>query len=529
VTFIFKNPFRSREMVALSDKTTVAYAEVHLAGTETQQVNGKIRKEILRTGHWPVIPTLAGTQKRPLTIIRDGKSDRASGVIALTELVDNFKRVGQRVQIPLTDDDNDHKNTIRLNTGFVTDIWIEDKGENDSRLVAEMDFTEKEVEEKVLKGTYADVSCGIPWEFSSRGERIGSYLEHVAITNRPFIDGLGPFFLALSDGDNQSYEREVIHFSAPGVEPPAPPEPQQPPAPPAPPEIRIVDPYGGLSLREIEEQGLSILPAEMQETFRVIDVKAKGIVVTSDEQKQTWLVPFKVEDGKLAPSLEGWAWQKYEGEAKPSEEQKPPDPSQPPVEPPAPPAKPEASGPEGDLEAARTLRRQRLGEAVTAANQYPTKEGNMPLSREELERLNLSDMPEGQRAVFQKLIDENSDLAMSSKEGSVNERITELENLGFKGHPGALKLYRRVMLGDDGGPAVVVLSDDGKQKESLTALSILDMFIEAIKGADGKVVLSDQAHLVPDDQKPPTNPGDQTSFEDRLAATKQALAGVHGG
>lgn len=153
----------------------------------------------------------------------------------------------------------------------------------------------------------------------------------------------------------------------------------------------------------------------------------------------------------------------------------------------------------------------------------------MPLTREELERLDLSAMPDDQRAVFQKLLDENTDLAMSSKESSAAERISELEELGFKGHPGALKLYRRVMLGDDGGPAVIVLSDSGDKKESLSALDILDQFIEAIKGADGKVVLSDQAALVPDDQKPPVNPADATvPLEDRIAATKQALATVNG-
>jgi hypothetical protein len=85
------------------------------------------------------------------------------------------------------------------------------------------------------------------------------------------------------------------------------------------------------------------------------------------------------------------------------------------------------------------------------------------------------------------------------------------------------------MLSDDGGPAIVVLSDDGQKKESLTALNILDQFIEAIKGAEGKVHLSDQASLVPDDIKPPTNSnGEKKPFGDRLTEAKAALSGVHG-
>ena len=181
---------------------------------------------------------------------------------------------------------------------------------------------------------------------------------------------------------------------------------------------------------------------------------------------------------------------------------------------------------DGELKAARTIREARLG---IAASQSTTKEGNMPLSREELEALNLADMPEAQRVAFQKLIDENSGLAASSKTAQADKRVTELEKLGLKDKPGALKLYRDVMLSDDGGPAVVVLSDDGREKKSLTALNILDQFIEAIKGADSKVHLSDQATLVPDDTKPPETPeGEKKPFTERLEQAKNALAGVNG-
>lgn len=153
----------------------------------------------------------------------------------------------------------------------------------------------------------------------------------------------------------------------------------------------------------------------------------------------------------------------------------------------------------------------------------------MPLTREELEQLNLSDMPEGQRAAFQKILDENSTLAATTRTSEADKRVTELEGLGFKGYPGALKLYRQVMLSDDGGPAVVLLSDDGKKKSTKTALEILDGFIEAIKGAEGKVTLSDQADLVPDDEKPPNTPeGEKKPLKDRVEEARAALAGVHG-
>jgi len=522
--------FRRREddFLTFSDDETVAYAEVHLAGTEQKESNGLIEKEILRTGSWPVIPTRGGKVKKPLTIIRDGKSDREKGIISLSELYENFKRVGQRVQIPLTDDDDDHKNNLRLNTGFVQELKIVDRGDGDSRLVAVMDFTEPDVKEKVLRGTYADVSCGIPWNFSSRGETYGAVLEHVAITNRPFIDDLGPF-LALSDGDNEPVRRDIDHFTAP-----TPVEPTEPPKP------RIVDPFGGLSIRDVMKQAISVLPEAMRETFNVIDVKANGIVIQNDEAKQAWRVPFKVEEGKLVSSPEGWAFLEYEGEATPLVEREPTAPSTetpPPVEetpppepaPVAPPAPESSKDPaEASLEAARQIRQARLG--AVAASQTPTKEAHMPLTREELEQLNLSDMPESQRAAIQKLLDDNSTLAASSRESEIDKRITELEELGLKDFPGALKLYRQVALADDGGPAVVVLADDGKTKQSRTAKSILDDFIEAIKGAEDKIHLSDQASLTTDALKPPDTPeGEKKPLEERLDDAKKALAGVHGG
>ena len=55
-------------------------------------------------------------------------AEAAQGVIAMSELVSNFEAGAiQNPQIPLSDDDNDHKNLTRLNTGFVRGLWIEDK------------------------------------------------------------------------------------------------------------------------------------------------------------------------------------------------------------------------------------------------------------------------------------------------------------------------------------------------------------------------------------------------------------------
>lgn len=509
------------ELMTFSDPERSDYAEIHLTGTSHVVKDGLVQKEILRTGHWPVIPTRAGVLDRPLTVVRDGVSDQSKGLISLNEIYENFKRAGVKVQVPLSDDSDDHKNLTRLNTGFVEDLWIVDDEDGEgAKLVAAINFTEEDVKEKALSGTYSDVSCGIPWELVTRGQKYGTVLEHVAITNRPFIDKLSGF-LAMSDRDPEKVD--VVHFSEPG-----PPDPEHPDEPP-PPKIvyREVDPFGGLSLLQIMEQAKTALP-EAFAGFAVLDVSAKGLTIEQDGTQQKFLVPFKVEGEKVVPQPEGWTFIKTE--AKIESDPPPPDSAPNPPVPekiPAPVAPESFADPmDGELKAARTIREARLG---IAASQSTTKEGYMPLSREELEALNLADMPEGQRAAFQKLIDENSGLAATSKTATADKRITELENLGLKDKPGALKLYRSVMLSDDGGPAVVLLSDDGKKKESLTALAILDQFIEAIKGAEGKVHLSDQAVLVPDDVKPPKTPeSEKKPFTERLEEAKNALSGVNG-
>lgn len=171
---------------------------IHLSDGQASEHGGLVRKEILRTGSWPVIPTLNGIVKKPLTIIRDGKSDRDRGIISMSEVYENFSKIGVRVPVPLALSDDDHANHARENTGWVERLEIIDNGPNDSRLVAFIRFTEPDIKQKVLRGTLADVSCGIPFAFRSRGQSFGAVLEHLAVTNRPFIDGLNGFSVAAS-------------------------------------------------------------------------------------------------------------------------------------------------------------------------------------------------------------------------------------------------------------------------------------------------------------------------------------------
>lgn len=142
------------------------------------------------------------------------------------------------------------------------------------------------------------------------------------------------------------------------------------------------------------------------------------------------------------------------------------------------------------------------------------------ITREELERLELSD---DVRARLLETLDEHDTLRGQTREQSCTTRIEELKGLGFSDRPGFLKLYRDIYLSDDGGPAAIVFSDDGKTKESLTALQILDNAIEALKGSENKVEFSDQHTQSGNDNPPPNTDGPDAPVEERVKHARDFL------
>lgn len=602
-----------------SDKSL---AEIHFSGNDYEEnQDGFIQKEILRTGEWNVIPTRSGTVKKPLKVVKDGLSNAKEGIISLAEIVENFKKGAvTNVQIPLSDDSDDHKNITRLNTGYVRDIWVSEDENGEAKLVAKMEFTEPEVKERVLRGTYSDVSCGIPWSIVSRGKKYGASLEHVAITNRPFIDGLGPFLAA---SDNVQEEVDVTHFAmdavelAPGDSGTAIKEgdivsfesdSDIPARHVGRVEHVMTDGVYGLEDSEYSVEATPDSPAlsvrlyklddgAWQETELTVGVKAKDAVIVdpkvqlddtgavieapisesfteiaeaddsteeveqfddleelqqaleaaeyedqlrdfatdaltsqlelpegyeitdvlySNDQKiftvrnsiaeTSWQVPFEVtsngtSEGVLLAAIEDWIAMDEEEAQAPVENS----------------AAPRQKAPMSDLQAAQHLREIRLSDVP----EITTEEDNLStLHGEELDRLDLSDE---QRAAFQSILDENAQLSAKSREADADARISELEAMGLKDRPGFLKLYREVMLSDDGGPAVVVFSDGSEEKESITALEILDRALDALKDDEGQVALSDQALVSGNDNPPPADASEELALDDRVSEVKKAL------
>jgi hypothetical protein len=466
-------------------------SEIHLADTDQTEEDGFVYKEILRTGEWPAIPTRAGQINKPLRVVRDGASSRDNGTISLSEILSNFQAGAiPRVQVPLSDTRDDHPDDItRVNTGFVRELFIKDEEDGISKLVAKIEFTEPDVKEKALRGTYADVSSGIPWGIKSKGKEFGTCLEHVAITNTGFIDGLGPFALAASNKE-AAEKADFVHFGL----------------------LEELERPVDISYEEKHRLLVHHLTENLQlKNYHVGDIVGDFVRIRDKSGGFQWDAPFSVvaEDKvDLAPISE-WKTIAIASEDSAEEEADEPPVTVPEIQP-----QTELSA----LEHARRLRKMRLSQG----NSNTTSEVKMPMSREELDRLELSD---SQRAAFQSLLEENVELRSVSREKEIDDRIAELSELGFSDRPGALKFYRQVALSEDGGPATVLLSDKG-QREELSAQEILDRFIDAVKGTDEKITLSDQQLLTNhDDPKPPENAENEVErpFEDRLAEAQAAI------
>jgi hypothetical protein len=132
----------------------------------------------------------------------------------------------EHVTIPET-----HGNGTLENTGTVDQLDIIDKADaqKDVRLSAEakkmikadpdgtkyllggLNFTDPKAKEKVLNGSV--INCSVGLKFGYRRKRDGKQfpiaLEHVALTNQPWIDGLVPFGQSLTASQPYDQEQEV--------------------------------------------------------------------------------------------------------------------------------------------------------------------------------------------------------------------------------------------------------------------------------------------------------------------------------
>lgn len=181
--------------------------------------DGLLWAPILRSGTLAVRPGPGGQKiAEPLTFV-PGHSADARKEIGLEDLKDAFDAGAvQHVTIP-----TNHQNGVLDNTGFIEAMKISDSTlrTGEKVLMGGHRFTEPDVKEKIMRGTIANRSCGILYDYTNTesGTTFGAVVEHVCLTNRPFVPGMEPYG-ALQDLDfsNRTVVPLMLAESAPAKE-----------------------------------------------------------------------------------------------------------------------------------------------------------------------------------------------------------------------------------------------------------------------------------------------------------------------
>lgn len=154
---------------------------------DTEIKDGLIWKAICKTGTLALSPG-------------PGQMDMEQPLHLTADLFREIKRSVEERAFPYVTVPETHNNGVLENTGYVRAVDIRPSTDpadppGTEVLWAAIDFTEPEVREKALRGSIADTSIGV--KFNYRNKRTGKLypaaLEHVALTNQPWVDGLIPF------------------------------------------------------------------------------------------------------------------------------------------------------------------------------------------------------------------------------------------------------------------------------------------------------------------------------------------------
>lgn len=166
---------------------------------------GLVWKAALRTGEWAMSPgPNAKPVARPLRVRL--RTEEPTKEIGLENLVEAFRdRAMDHVTVPLS-----HADRVDENTGFVQDLKVvpDPQREGEHVLMAGYRFTEPDIKDKVKRGTIANNSVGVLFNYFRKrdGKKFPQALGHIALTNKPWIDGLTPFGVNASEGYVESGE-----------------------------------------------------------------------------------------------------------------------------------------------------------------------------------------------------------------------------------------------------------------------------------------------------------------------------------
>jgi hypothetical protein len=152
--------------------------------------DGLIWAPILRSGTHATRPGPYGEKLREPLVIVPGRASDPTKEIGLENLLENFNRGAvQHVTIPTT-----HDNGVLENNGYIEALKIVDSTARPGErvLMGAHRITEPDVRGRLERGSVANRSCGILHNYvnTESGETFDQVLEHVALTNKPWIRGM---------------------------------------------------------------------------------------------------------------------------------------------------------------------------------------------------------------------------------------------------------------------------------------------------------------------------------------------------
>jgi hypothetical protein len=157
--------------------------------------DGLLWAPILRSGTLAMRPGPNGQKLHEPLVFVPGHSDDPRKEIGLEDLLNAFNEGAvQHVTIPTT-----HENGVLDNTGFIEGMKITDSTlrPGEKLLMGAHRFTEEDAKGKVERGSVANRSCGILYDYTNTetGTSYPAVVEHVCLTNRPFVRGMEPYGL----------------------------------------------------------------------------------------------------------------------------------------------------------------------------------------------------------------------------------------------------------------------------------------------------------------------------------------------
>jgi hypothetical protein len=477
--------------------------ELYFADGSVEKDEGLIWKEVLREGVWKYRPG-AGAKPIPIPLkVVAGNTDE-EGQIGMADLIDAFEDGAvDHVTVPTS-----HEDKPQDNTGYVRKLKVVGKN-GKKKLLAGIEFTEPDIEEKAQRGSIAGSSCGIMFDYVRKdsGKKYGKVIGHVALTNKPWINGMKPFGVDAAEfsqddivsllfeevvwDKDKSYNglRQKLDGALAGT------------------GFFCVDIQDNKALVNKFDNGASkdvnyVIPFDFNENEIVLPAQDKWI-----EASQEWV---KASEDTIKTLTQ--RFKKTSESEELSEE--------------APDRGATHSDPENN------------GGNMSGEDKKEKKEDTGAPSDEPAPAVDLSE--EAKQALLDqakkdweesnlKLAEENETLRKSVHRMQVDQRIGELEKVGFKNYPGLLAQIRTAMLADTGKP-VLTLSEQEEGKEpvevSLAVTDVIERFIEALPYEDGRLNFGEQALEVEDVDVPPSFPeGKQSdlSEEERIDAFAEAL------